>query len=69
MDVNSVQFREDTKVRMMNNFFYQEHVSLNSSSSVFPLMNLSVKFLLLLATKDSSTDNKLFASGGKSRKS
>ena len=69
MGANSVQFGEDTKVRMMNNFFYWEHLFLNSSSSVFPLMNLLMKFLLLLATKDSSTENQLFTSGGKSRKS
>ena len=69
MDANTVQFGKDTNVRMMNNFFYQEHHSLNLSSSVFPLKNLLVKFLLLLATKDSSTDNQLFTSGGRSRKS
>lgn len=69
MGANSVQFGEDTKVRMMNNFFYREHLSLNSSSSGFPLMNFLMKFLLLLATKDSSTENQLFTSGGKSGKS
>ena len=48
---------EKTLCENDENFFYQEHHSLNLSSSVFPLKNLLVKFFLLLATKDSSSSS------------